>query len=231
VGACEWQGRKIADHGEVWFMPWEVDLEAWRHGAILTNVRMPVSPFHLERSIRLENDDIQFDYRLTNLGTNEEVYLWAIHPLFTIQPGDRIELANEVRQVRVFGTQGYEDTHANLMWDWPQPAVGVHLDDLDRFGVGRSAKLFVDRLEEGRAAISNANQRERLSVLWDVRENPALGIWICNGAWNGFYQMALEPTNAGAEFLTEAGERPEAFRAVRAGETIRWQLRMRFDCW
>lgn len=231
VGPCEWQGRKIADHGEVWFLPWDLDEEAWKNGAILTRVVMPVSPFRLERSIRLEGDEIQFDYRLTNLGRAVEAYLWAIHPLFTIRPGDRVELPGEVHQVRVFGTEGYEDNRSNVLWDWPKPAVGVHLDDLDRFGDGRSVKLFVDHMPEGRAAIVNTVQRERLRLLWDVHENPALGIWICNGAWNGYYQMALEPTNAGAEYLAEAGERPDAFRPVQAGETVRWQLRMGFDRW
>jgi hypothetical protein len=229
VSRCEWKGRPISDHGEVWFQTWEIDRPAWSGGAILTCTSMPFSPFRFERSIRLEGQDVQFDYRLTNLGREEEVYLWAIHPLLTIAPGDRIELPASVRQVRTQGTTGFPNNDAGAQWKWPEPFAGIRLDDLDRFGAGRSGKFFVDRMVEGRAAIFNAGLKERLSFLWDIEDNPALGIWICAGAWNGFYQMALEPTNVGAEFLAEAKERTAEFKPMAPGDSIRWQLRMRFE--
>jgi hypothetical protein len=229
VGACEWKGRKIADHGEVWFMPWELDEEAWAHGAILTRATMPISPFCFERSIRLEGKNVQIDYRLTNIGREAEVYLWAIHPLFTIAPGDRIELPGDVKQVRFGGGIGFPAELNSDQWDWPEPLPGIHLDDLDGFGEGRCVKLFIDRIGEGCAAISNPTLMERVNFLWDSAENPALGIWICAGAWNGFYQMALEPTNVGAEYLAEAGKRTDEFKPIPAGESIRWQLRLRVD--
>jgi hypothetical protein len=229
VGACEWNGRKIADHGEVWFMPWELDEEAWTHGAILTRATMPISPFRFERSVRLEGKDVQLDYRLTNLGRETEVYLWAIHPLFTIAPGDRIELPESVTQVRVGGGGGFPADLQAEQWNWPEPLPGIRLDDLDRFGEERAVKLFIDRIGEGFAAVSNQTLMERVSFLWDAVENPALGIWVCAGAWNGYYQMALEPTNVGAEYLAEAAERAEEFKPIPAGESIRWQLRLRID--
>ncbi len=229
VGACDWKGRRITDHGEVWFMPWELDAEAWSRGAILTRAVMPVSPFLFERSIRLEEKDIQLDYRLTNLGREPEVYLWAIHPLFTIAQGDRIELPEAVTQVRNGGGMGFPQDMNVPLWSWPEPQPGIRLDDLDNFGEERCVKLFVNSIGTGWAAISNPTLMERVSFLWDVEENPALGIWICAGAWNGYYQMALEPTNVGAETLSEAGDRPQEFKPVPAGASIRWQLRLKID--
>jgi hypothetical protein len=229
VGECEWKGRRIADHGEAWSMPWELDRDAWEHGAILTTTIMPISPFRIERSIRLEGRDIQFDYRLRNLGLEEEVYLWAIHPLFTILPGDHLNLPEAIKEVRLGGMMGFPAGSANDIWRWPEPFPGIRLDDLDQFGTGRCCKLFVDQIGEGRASITNSKLKERVSFLWDVKENPALGIWTCAGAWNDFYQVALEPTNVGAECLAEASERVKDFKPVPAGGTICWQLRIRIE--
>ena len=229
VGPCEWNGRKIFDHGEVWSQPWEVDMDAWKHGAILTRVTMPVSPFQFERSIRLEGEDIQLDYRLTNWGRQDEVYLWAFHPLINIMPGDRIELPAEVQSVRIGESSGFRQGEPGDLWSWPEPYPGVYLDDLDRFGDQRSAKLFVDHVGDGCASIVNRQINERFNILWDTAENPALGIWICSGIWNGYYQMALEPTNVAAEFLSEAAENPVEFKPLHPGESRRWQLRIRVD--
>jgi galactose mutarotase-like enzyme len=229
IGACAWQGRQIPDHGEAWSRAWELDEEAWARGAILTRLDLPLSPFRFERSIRLEGGDIQLDYRLTNRGRNAEMYLWAIHPLFTIEPGDRIELPDAVRSTRLGAAGGFPAEMPADSWAWPEPAPGLRLDELDRFGDGRCAKLFVDAVDDGYAAVYNPARGERLSLHWDTAENPALGIWICTGIWNGYYQMALEPTNAGAEALDEAAERPDAFKPVPAGSVVRWQLRLRLE--
>jgi hypothetical protein len=231
VGACVWKGRRVADHGEVWFMPWELDSEAWDNEAILTRVAMPVSPFFFERSIRLDGGEVTIDYRLANTGAQAEEYLWAIHPMMTIFPGDRIVLPADVREVRYSGGLGYGEMPENVMWGWPKPEGGVHLDDLDLFGAGRAVKLFIDQMREGRASIVNTGRKESFTFLWDVNENPALGIWVCSGGWNGYYHVALEPTNAGAETLAEAAQRSEAFRPLPTGASRLWRLRLKLEEW
>lgn len=229
VGACEWKERKVSDHGEVWFKPWELDEEAWSHGAILTRTQMEASPFLFERSIRLEGEDLQFDYRLTNCGKEAETYVWAIHPLFTIEKGDRIELPEDVTEVRVQGASGFEGFEQGSWVKWPEPGPGLRLDDLDRYGDRRASKLFSGALKQGRAAIANSRLKERVVFLWNVEENPAVGVWICTGALENFYQMAIEPTNVPAEFLAEATERADEFPLLQPGESVRWQLRIRVE--
>ena len=226
VGECEWKGRRISDHGEVWFLPWELDGEAWSRGAILTRAQMGASPFLFERSIRLESGTIQFDYRLTNQGSEAETFVWAIHPLFTIEPGDRIELPEEVNAMRVEGATGLAGLESGSWVKWPEPAPGIQLGDLDRFGDQCACKLFSGVLSEGRAVITNSRRRERLVFLWNVEENPAVGVWICKGTWNNYYQMAVEPTNVPAESLSEAEARGAEFPLVEPGQSVRWQLRL-----
>ena len=74
--------------------------------------------------------------------------------------------------------------------------------------------------------ITNSRRRERLVFLWNVEENPAVGVWICKGTWNNYYQMAVEPTNVPAESLSEAEARGAEFPLVEPGQSVRWQLRL-----
>jgi hypothetical protein len=112
---------------------------------------------------------------------------------------------------------------------WPQPGVQIHLNDLDRFGDQRACKLFSNPLTKGQAAIANSRLGERVVFSWNVEENPTLGIWICTGAWDHHYQMAIEPTNVPAEFLSEAALRRDEFPLLQPGEKKRWQLRIRLE--
>jgi len=208
IAPCKWGGRDLPDHGEVWSIPWAVDRQAWDQGCIKTTVATPVSPFVFERTVRLEENEVWLDYRLRNASQKPEPFLWAFHPLLKIVEGDRISLPGNVRSVRVESVDGLQDMPHGSTKPWPEPLPGVELDGIDFGPHGLAcAKLFVESPSEACAAIVNSETGESLVLQFDARQNPALGIWITRGGWNGYEHVALEPTNLAFDSLAEAASK------------------------
>lgn len=185
IAPCEWQGRPLPDHGEVWPAPWNVDDARAREGILSTSIRMAVSPFHFTRAIELDGSRINLRYRLENLGAREEAYMWAIHPLIRLREGDRLELPASTR-ARLEKNDAWVD------------AVDTAIPD------GDCSKIFARGIAEGRVAIANIKTGERFEMLWNIAENDSLGIWLTRGGWHGYHHFAIEPTNGSPDPLASA---------------------------
>lgn len=225
VAACEWRGRRIPDHGEVWFQRWTLDAQELAAGRLTATVPLTVSPFVFVRTIRAEADGFAFDYALTNTGAEEEEFLWSLHPLLTIQPGDRLELPAEIRELRLNGGLGDRPILHGETWSYPAPFSDVRLDRLEAPGMPRGCvKAFAGPLHEGRAALVNEAAGDRIELRWDPGENPFLGLWL-NRGHGGFHHVALEPTNGAPDGLDEAVTGWRRFGRLAAGATARWSVR------
>src|SRR5579859_7225354 len=97
IAPCVWQGRQLPDHGELWNLPWTVDDASWGHGILKTTARPKLSPFEFARTIELHQNEVRVEYQLTNRGDARERFLWAIHPLLRLQPGDQLDLPSPTR--------------------------------------------------------------------------------------------------------------------------------------
>ncbi len=227
VARCEWRGRAIPDHGEAWFQRWTLDPAELAAGRLQATVRLPVSPFVFARTIRAEAaDTFVFDYALTNTGDEREAFLWSLHPLLHLLPGDRIELPGEVRGLRLNGGLGVPIAMGDT-WAWPEPFSGVRLDRLELPGRPPGCvKGFAGPLREGRAALANDATGARLELRWDARLVPFCGVWL-NRGHGGFQHVALEPTNGAPDSLADAVERWRQHGSVEAGATVKWSVAWR----
>ena len=197
VNPCVWRGRTLPDHGELWPLAWREDGDA-------LEVDFPVSPLRLRRKLTLDGETLTAGYALTNLGTEPEPILWAMHPLFTIHPGDRIELAPGARAE--LGDPAWLDT----------------LDVSDR--TPACVKTFVSATHGAVASIVSSTTGT-LTLSWDAAWATHLGIWLSRGGWNGYHQLALEPTTAPCNAPTESNALP----VLQPGETSRWSVRVGLD--
>jgi hypothetical protein len=208
IAPCLWKNRKLPNHGEVWSVPWAIDKDAFHEGVLKTSVALAVSPFRFERSLTLNGNEMLLNYRLENLENEREEFLWAMHPLVPIYPGDTFELTAETRG-----------------------AIGNHpwLDSLE-FGNSQSAcaKTYATPLREGRAAIKNPHSGDRMTFLWDARQNPTLGIWLTRGGWNGHHHLALEPSNGSPDALSEACARNQC-GSIDPRSTLKWQVMIQVE--
>jgi galactose mutarotase-like enzyme len=206
INPCVWRGRKLPDHGEVWSAEWTVDEEAWQKGALKTSVRLEISPFDFERTVELDENGVRLSYQLSNRNAAPEYFLWAMHPLLSLEPGDRLVLPASTRAL--LDGAGWVD------------AVDSAIPK------GNCSKLIAGPLTEGFSGIHNAKTGERFDCEWNAGENNALGLWLTRGGWHGHHHFAIEPTNAGADALTEAVGR-EWCGIVAGSSCATWQVRFR----
>jgi hypothetical protein len=208
IAPCVWKDRQLPDHGEVWSTPWTMDQKAFHEGVLKAAVTLTVSPLHFERSITLHGNEIQLDYRLENVGDEPEEFLWAMHSLVPIYPGDALELTAETRELL-----------ANPPW----------IDSLE-FGNAQPAcaKTYAGPLREGRAAIKNQRSGDRMTFLWDTRLNPTLGVWLTRGGWNGHHHLALEPSNGWPDALADACARNQR-GLVPPRACLEWQVTIQIE--
>jgi galactose mutarotase-like enzyme len=227
VGACRWKNRELPDHGEVWSLPWTVDAEAWKRGALTTSVRLPITPLRFSRTLSLDDDTVVLDYEVENLGTEPEDFLWALHPLIAIQQEDRLVLPAEVESLRVECAVSPAHLPTGDVWAWPGPGAAIHLERLDLGGEGY-AKLFAGPLRTGEAAVANPRTGDRIEFRWSPDENPWLGIWLTRGGFRGFHHLAIEPTNGCGDALAAAKNSP--FAAPLPPQGIRsWRINLRLS--
>ncbi|HWX21621.1 MAG TPA: hypothetical protein VN578_17090 [Candidatus Binatia bacterium] len=206
IAPCVWRGRKLPDHGEVWSASWKVDEEAWQNGVLKTSISLKISPFDFERTLELDENKMQFSYRLLNRSSAPEYFVWTMHPLLRVQPGDRLILPASTRALL-----------KGASW----------IDSVDSaIPEQNCSKLFAGPLTHGFSGIQNEKTGERLDFEWNTAENNALGLWLTRGGWHGHHHFAIEPTNAGADGLTEAAGCGWS-GILASASTATWQVRLR----
>ena len=206
IAPCDWKGRKLPDHGEVWSVPWEIDMEAFGHGVLKTSVTLTISPFHFERTIELHGNEIRLDYQLENLSNEPEEFLWAMHPLLPVNDHIQLDLTEETRSAL-----------AGEQW----------IDGL-QFNTDKTScvKTYAGPLREGRASVVNTAARDQLQFEWDTKANNTLGLWLTRGGWNGYHHVALEPANGAADTLTDAVKAGQG-GLLAPQEKRSWQVKLR----
>jgi hypothetical protein len=206
IAPCAWQKRTLADHGEVWSKPWNVDDEAWARGVLNTTVRLEVSPFDFQRSIELREDVVHLSYTLNNRSAIEEQFVWAMHPLLRLRTWDELVLPASTRAL--LDDESWIDNVNSAV-----PPGGC-------------SKLYAGPLTEGFAGIHNSKTGDRLEFEWSPSENNSLGLWLTSGGWHGHSHFAIEPTNAADDRLDQAAARNRCGRLAAAG-TASWTVRLR----
>ncbi len=236
VGGCtiEHEGGELAipDHGDYWRLQWTVDEqtdESLRMSATGTSL-----PIRFERTIDLEGERVALDYLIRNEGAVPVPYAWSTHPLFAVDPGDRIILPHSVEEVTAEASANGRLGEAGSKHAWPFTADARDGGAIDLTTVGQPTDGVGDKIvtaapKEGWCAIERRALGTRLTLRFDPKLNPWLGLWICYGGWpdavtarKGF-TVALEPCTAPVDALQGAIERGAA-RQLAPGEEQRWQL-------
>ncbi|MEM1107990.1 MAG: hypothetical protein AAGH99_04785 [Planctomycetota bacterium] len=235
VAACEVDGKKLADHGEVWSKPWSVDTED--DTSLTLSVELCGGTLCFSRRVAVEGDTVVLDYTLRNLTGEEVPVLWCVHPLFTITPQTRLRVTPSA-----LGT-GYVEMASGLPIDGGQsigfpelsPGVipGVSFADAS-FPEGMCTKLFYP-LEKPWGQTVEAEIEEpgvgRLTMAFESSDwLNTLGIWLDRGGWQGYQHLAIEPTNAPYGRLSDAtAQAPREAAFLQARQEKRWQLRLRVE--
>jgi galactose mutarotase-like enzyme len=164
-------------------------------------------------------------------------WAWAAHPLFAVDPGDRIVLHEDQLQARVEGSAGNTLGPANELIPWPKvrrtDGTVSDLSTAQDPGSAIGDKIFIGPCgpADSWAALERLRLGLRITVRFDPKLTPYLGLWLCYGGWPetpGPKQVcvALEPTTANEDSLASAARWSQW---LDPGETVTWPMELHID--
>lgn len=205
---CEtepWRGMLLPDHGEVWTLPWAYGMKENNLHLSVYGVRIP---YRLEKWVSLRERSLFMEYKVTNLTPFAFPFIWAAHPLFSVEEGMKILLPPGMKEVMNVeqGTRrmgSYGQIHS-----WPESTTtpGYRIDTISSYtGEDREKYYMVDELPTGWAALVHPTQKRGISLSFPREKVPYLGIWINEGGYYGQYNMAIEPCTGALDRVDVAG--------------------------
>jgi galactose mutarotase-like enzyme len=224
IGICDdaTQGGPVPDHGDFWQLSWQVTAQSADHVALAANGFS--RPLLFQKTISLQEHGLSIHYRVRNVGQSDTSFLYACHPLFAIEPGDRVILPPEAETLQLAYTRTGRMGQPGDRVTWP----GNGLDVVLPAETGEAEMLYTDELSTGRCGLFRSEGKQGLLLSFSPQKLPYLGLWLCYGGWPGGsvpqqYAVALEPTTAPCGTLKQAQEKGLAFQ-LAPGEDFEWEL-------
>jgi hypothetical protein len=231
VSACQYPegSQPLPDHGELWSVPWHAEIAGEQ---LRLSAAGKALPYRVEKAIHLEASSVVIDYDIRNQGDGDLKFLWSAHPLLSVEPGSRIILPSDVKEVLVEYSFRDRLGSKGSSCGWPLAHTPGGDDDLDTVhppAVGFADKLFTPRLSSGFCALHKVVSNETIEFRFDAAKVTYIGLWVCQGGWpnpaRGHYTVALEPCTGRPDSLADAIRRGEN-DVVPARQTKSWTLRL-----
>jgi galactose mutarotase-like enzyme len=202
---------EVPDHGDFWTTPWAVQGSATSRSVTIAADGIS-RPLRFTKRLEVYPTSLRIDYVVQNLGSKPVEYLYACHPLFSIDPGDRVVLPASVASLRVessandrLGNQG-----DSISWPITRNASGpIDLSATLPSTANTADMLYAGPLASGRCGLFRSLVGRGIVLHFDTAQLPYLGLWLCYGGWpddsgRRQFAIALEPTVAARGSLENA---------------------------
>jgi len=216
---------QLPDHGELWTQEWGYEQDEPRIILKATGVNLL---YELQKEITLRGNEIEISYSLKNNSYRSFDYIWSAHPLLEIEEEDELLLPEKIDEVSVYYT-AKEKQAKERKADWPFINGGeTDFSIVQPRSRDLAVKLFVENVKTGSAGLYRKKKDETILFGFDTKKIPHLGIWLCYGGWpenaeTGSYTVALEPTTASFDKLSEAIDKGQN-RSIEPGEVNIWEM-------
>lgn len=227
VGHCHypegpWQGTALPDHGELFSVAWQVEQTSSSITCRTGGVRLP---YTFSRTASLEATTLRLDYTVTNTSSQPMVFLYAMHPLMAASPESHIVLPQGATVTIGCSSADYAGSEGSVC-AWPYTATHEDLSLVPKLASQKCYKVFVSPLEKNEAELLHP---DGTFVRWEWTPAPGwngVGVWMNAGVLpEGLCAVAVEPTNAPFETLTEACAQGRA-RPIPPYESLHWTIRL-----
>jgi len=224
VGICDdtTAGGPVPDHGDFWQLSWQVTAQSADHVALAANGFS--RPLVFQKTVSLQQSGLSIHYRVQNVGQSDTSFLYACHPLFAIEPGDRVLLPSEVETLQLTYSRTARMGQPGDRIVWPGNGFDMVLPAEAR----EAEMLYTEKLSTGRCGLFRVEGKQGLLLSFSPGVLPYLGLWLCYGGWPGGsgpqqYAVALEPTTAPCGTLKQAQEMGLAYQ-LPPGQDFAWDL-------
>lgn len=199
IDACDyekepWKDIKMADHGEVWSLPWEYKIENDSLHMTTKGVRFP---YQLEKHVHFINENsLRFNYILTNNSSFDFEFLWAAHIMINLKEGTEVAVPPDCKEAITVLTNGNGKFGDIINWPYFKDHNGnIYRGDLSRPKEmkGFEKYYFKNRLENGWCELKYPNNKSKLKVSFSTDTVPYLGILMNEMGWDELYNIIIEP--------------------------------------
>lgn len=215
------------DHGELWTQHWEHEQDG---NSIILKATGVNLLYEFQKEITLKRNEIEISYSLKNNLQYSFDYIWSAHPLLEIDEDDELLLPEKIDEVSVYYAAKEKETKVKANW----PFMNGDETDLSMVqpqSKDLAMKLFVENMKTGKAGLYRKKYDETILFNFDIKKITHLGLWLCYGGWPedaeiGSYTVALEPTTASFDKLSEAIDNDQN-RSIKPDEVITWDLSLK----
>ena len=228
-----WKGIEIPDHGEVCGSKWGYEIHDDFLYMYVYGVRFP---YMLEKWVRFDSDNIlNINYTATNLSNFDMDFIWAAHMMINMEEGGELLVPYKGCQnvTSMFSTDDELGKYGDLI-SWPetvQKSGNIHKINLTQMqNDSRIAYkyYFNERIPEGWCAYCYKSDGTTIKLSYPKDRVPYLGIWINEGDFKEYYNIALEP-------CTGSFDRPDIAKmhkrnsVLKAKDEYQWFLNINIE--
>lgn len=211
----------MPDHGEVWSMPWNVEVEKT---AVNLNVHGVRLPYVFQKRITIVDNVLNLDYQVKNLSTQSFGFIWAAHPLFNCSDRTRIVIPGAERIINVLDNSTRLGRYGEIH-KWRGALKDGSFYDMSRIHGNENnsyEKYYVlNEMDSGTASL--VDDESCVSLRYPIDKVPYLGVWINEGGYRDQYNVALEPCTGPMDALN-IGMKANRVPVLKGGDTYSWSL-------
>jgi len=198
----EYRGVLLPQHGEVWALPWDVEIleDTPEHISVRFSVETLRTPFRLERTMSMESSsaEVTIGEKVTNLSDEDQEFMWGHHPAFGAP-----FLSEDCRLEFPAGRVRWQGSEGEIIGEWPVVKVpdgdDVDLSLVPGEGSGFTDMIYPEELSGGSYRIVNEKLGVGFSLKWDLDVFKVVWVWRqinAPGGWHGrAYTVACEPVS------------------------------------
>ncbi|ULQ51967.1 hypothetical protein [Flavihumibacter fluvii] len=229
IDACSyelepWKGIAMADHGEVWSLPWVPAITEDGLDLLVKGIRFP---YTLKKRIKFTGENsLRIIYRLENNSAYDFEFLWAGHFMINMEEGMQVKVPEDCKKaISILTNTGRP--YGEVM-DWPHFKDGsgeLYRADISRppSSIGFEKYYFQQPLKAGWCKLEYPKDGKNLTISFSAETVPYLGILMNENGWDNLYNIFIEP-------CTVCYDRPDAARRhgqvskVSAAGSYEWYI-------
>ncbi|MDR1720257.1 MAG: hypothetical protein LBR67_09120 [Dysgonamonadaceae bacterium] len=219
-----WEGVEMADHGEVWSLPWKFEV---KNDTLYMSVKGVRFDYTLEKQVYFtDKGSLRLDYTLTNDSLFDFAFLWAGHLMINMEEGTVVKVPEDCKQTVTVLTNGPGKFGDLRQWPFFNDSQGnPYRADIcrSRSTCGFEKYYFTNKLADGWCELIYPDVRNSLIVSFPVETVPYLGILMNEGGWDNLYNVIIEP-------CTVCFDRPDVAKRygqvskVKAKSVYKWHI-------
>ena len=217
-----WKGTRLPDHGEVWFLPWDVEVQKEKLYFKVNGIRLP---YILEKWVSMPHKNtLRIEYKATNPTPFDMDFSWAGHVMLNTEEGAQIYLPDDLKNAYcTYAKSGFLANYGDE-FSWPEAVAkdgSRATDDVLKY-------YFKNQLKEGWGAMRCPSDNSIVGISFPPSQVPYMALLHNEGGSHDIwgiddYCFYFEP-------CTSAFDRPDIARlhgmdsVLKARSSYSWYL-------